>query len=80
MNKFKEILKQENGSKSYDAIIYVGDYENLPIFTFTTPHKREDLELPSKEYCDVIKKGILDTYTDMTGEDVEKYFRTLYIR
>ena len=80
MNQFKEILKQENGSKSYDAIIYVGDYENLPIFTFTAPHKREDLELPSKEYCDVIKKGILDTYTDMTGEDVEKYFRTLYIR
>ncbi len=77
MNQFQEILKQEGGSKSYDAIIYVGDYENLPIFTFTASHKREDLELPSKEYCDVIKKGILDTYTDMTDEDVEKYFESI---
>ena len=79
MNQFKGILKQESGSKSYDAIIYVDDYEGLPIFTFTASHKREDLELPSKEYCDVIKKGILDTYSDLTNDDVEKYFKSIKV-
>lgn len=77
MNQFKDILKQEQGTKSYDAIIYVGDYEDLPIFTFTASYKRTDLEHPSKEYCDVIKKGILDIYTNLTVEDVEKYFEDI---
>ena len=77
MSQFKGILEQECGSKSYNAIIYVGDYETFPIFTFTSAHKREDLETPSKEYCDVIKKGILDTYDNMTDEDVEKYFESI---
>ncbi len=77
MEQFKGVLKQESGSKAYDAIIYVGDYENLPIFTFTSSHKRDDLELPSKEYRDVIKKGLLDTYTNLKDEDVEKYFESI---
>jgi len=76
LSQFKDILKQEQGSKSYDAIIYVGEYEGLPIFSFTASHKRKDLELPSKEYCDVIKKGILDTYANLTEKDVEKYFKS----
>lgn len=77
MSQFKDVLKQEQGSKSYDAIIYVGKYEQLPIFTFTSSHKREDLELPSKEYCDVIKRGILDTYSNLTDDDVDKYFESI---
>ncbi len=77
MNQFKEVFMQEYGPKSYDAIIYVDDYENLPIFTFTSSYKREDLELPSKEYLDVIKKGILDTYTNLKVKDVEKYFESI---
>lgn len=77
MSQFKDVLKQEYGSKSYNAIIYVEDYENLPIFTFTSSNKRDDLEFPSKEYCDVIKKGILDTYTNLKEEDVLEYFESI---
>lgn len=77
INQFKDILKQEYGSKSYNAILYVDDYENIPIFTFTSFHKRDDLESPSKEYKDVIKRGILDTYTNLTDKDVEKYFEQI---
>ena len=74
MNQFRDVLKQEQGDKSYDAIIYVGEYDGLPIFTFTASHKRDDLESPSKEYRDVIKKGILETYANLTVDDVERYF------
>ena len=77
MNQFKDILKQEQDSKSYDAIIYVGEYDGFPIFTFSATHKREDIEAPSKEYCEVIKKGILDTYSNLKDEDVEKYFESI---
>lgn len=74
MSQFKDVLKQEYGSKSYNAIIYVDNYEDLPIFTFTAHPKREDLEPPSKEYCDVIKNGILETYSNLKTDDVENYF------
>ena len=74
MNQFRDVLKQEQGGKSYDAIIYVGEYDGLPIFTFTASHKRDDLESPSKEYRNVIKKGILETYANLTVDDVERYF------
>lgn len=77
MNQFRDILKQEYGPKSYNAIIYVGDYEELPIFTFTSSYKREDLERPSKEYEEIIKRGILDTYKNLSNEDVEKYLEKI---
>lgn len=77
MSQFKDVFMQEYGPNSYDAIIYVGEYENLPIFTFTSSYKRKDIEKPSKEYLDVIKNGILDTYTNLKDEDVEKYFQSI---
>ncbi len=75
MSQFRDILKQENDA--YDLVLYLGDYDNIPIFTFTADHKRGDFEPPSKEYCDVIKKGILDTYKNLDRNLLDDYFKKL---
>ena len=75
ISQFKDILKQEN--ELYDSIVYVDDYLCIPIFTFTSFHKLTCLNNPSREYCDVIKKGILDTYKELRDEDVDKYFKSI---
>ncbi len=72
MGQFRDILKQENDA--YNLILYLEDYEGLPIFTFTRKYKGNDLNSPSKEYCDVIKKGILDTYSDLDNTEIDKIF------
>ena len=77
MSQFKGIYEQENAKNSYNAIIYVDKCEGVPIFTFTAPERRKDLEPPSKEYCDVMKKGILDTYKNLDEKDIDIYFQNI---
>ena len=62
----KEEIKDINVEIQTEKILNAPVYKNQVIGKLT-------LKIGDK----IIKKGILDTYTDMTDEDVEKYFRTL---
>ena len=73
MSQFKDVLAQEQRCKLYDATIYVGVKDNLPIFTFTSSHKLNNITLPSKEYCSVIEKGLYKLF-DIDRETIYNYF------
>lgn len=75
IDQFIDIYKQEYSYKKYDTILYVDDYDNLPVFTFTASHKLKDIEKPSKSYKDIIKKGLLETYNYLSDKDIENYFK-----
>ena len=72
-SQFLDVFKQEHHLKDYDTILYVGKYNNVPIYTFTSTYKLHDLEKPSKEYLEVIRKGIKGTYINLSDKQIEKY-------
>lgn len=71
--QFLDVYKQEHHLKDYNTILYVGKYNKVPIYTFTSIYKLHDLEKPSNEYLDVIKKGIKDTYLNLSDKQIDKY-------
>ncbi|MBR2996905.1 hypothetical protein IKF33_00475 [Candidatus Saccharibacteria bacterium] len=73
-SQFKDILKQEQSCKLYNAILLVDEIDGLPVFSFTSKYKLEnELNPPSDEYVRVIKEGLLDLYkTDF--EQTKEYF------
>ena len=76
-SQFMDILHQEQRLKDYNTIVYIGKYHKRPIYTFTALHKLSDLEKPSKEYLDVIKEGILNTYNKLSTNKVDKYIKRI---
>ena len=72
-SQFLDVFKQEHRLKDYDTILYVGKYNKVPIYTFTSTYKLNDIEKPSKEYLEVIRKGIKDTYINLSNKQIEKY-------
>lgn len=72
MSQFKGILEQEQQSQFYNTILLVDIIDNLPVFTFTAKHRIDEmLSEPSKEYLDVINKGIYDLYGNV--EELKKW-------
>ena len=72
-SQFIDILKQEQNLKDYNTIIYVGKYNRVPIYTFTSLYKLNDLEKPSNEYLKTIEEGIKDTYKRISNKKIDKY-------
>lgn len=65
LNQFKDIFNQEAINDLYDTILLIDNIDNLPVFTFTSKEKYDELiNKPSKEYLDVINKGIKETYKE----------------
>lgn len=74
MSQFKSVLKQEG--KLYDAIVLAGYEDNLPVLTFTSSKKLDEiLNEPSDRYIDVIKKGLISCGYDFSEEEYKKYFK-----
>lgn len=76
-SQFIDILKQEQKLKAYDTLLYVGKYRRKPIFTFTALHKLKDIEEPSDQYLNTIRKGIRDTYKNLSKEKINKYMKRI---
>lgn len=76
ISQFKDILKQEQDCILYDTIVLIDYYDNLPIFTFTANHKLKDiLNNPSNKYIEVIKKGLKNTYPNLSDSKIYKYLK-----
>ncbi|MBR2704534.1 MAG: hypothetical protein IKE91_03600 [Clostridia bacterium] len=72
MKQFEGILKQEQRAQLYNTILLVDTIDNLPVFSFTAKHRIDELlSEPSKEYLDVINKGIDDLYGNV--EEIKKW-------
>ena len=76
---FDEIIK--NGSKSINNslsgnILYLGDEDNYPIFTFTSHFDETEYVKPDILYLATIGAGVKDTFK-MTVEQVTDYFMGL---
>ena len=72
-SQFIDIFKQEHHLKDYNTVLYVGKYNKVPIYTFTSIYKLNDLEKPSDEYIETIRKGIIDTYKNLSIKQIDKY-------
>ena len=71
---------REGSSKSwYNEVVELGYKDGVPIVTFThTPRQKEDV-IPSMDYVDVIKKGIQETYPELSEEDIGLYLMERYL-
>lgn len=59
----------------YGRIMYLGESENYPIYTFTNPVdlKEEPINMPSEEYILMIASGLIDNYNFNINE-LSQYF------
>ena len=76
-SQFLDIFKQEHHFKDYNTILYVGKYNKVPIYTFTSIYKLNDLEKPSDRYIEVIRKGIMETYKNLSTKQIDKYLKRI---
>ncbi|MGM9530919.1 gamma-glutamylcyclotransferase family protein [Intestinibacter sp.] len=70
--QFEKIKYQEGGW--YQNQLSLSKYDGKDIVTFTD-FDIEAIREPSERYLDVIKKGILETYIDMTESEVLLYLK-----
>lgn len=75
MNQFKQIFEQEKRTLLYDTIIYIEQVEGLPVLTFSAHKKLECLNKPSDKYLEVIKQGLMNTFEQLTNEEIDEYLR-----
>lgn len=75
-----EMVKR-NGAQTflnswYGHIVYVGEQDGLPIYTFTAPWSGEDAHFtsPSKAYLTTIIKGINECY-ELQDHELVQYFQ-----
>jgi len=66
-----ECLHKQEGKGWYHKILILGKKDGLTIKTFTGCWMN-NINLPSEEYLDVIKKGLKET-TGWTDQEIEKY-------
>jgi hypothetical protein len=59
----------------YGNLIYLGEKNNFPIFTFTNKETTKTFNEPSKPYLKTIIKGIKETYNH-TNNEIAEYFIT----
>lgn len=73
---FEEAMKSENyiviENSWYGKIIYLGNHENIPVFTFTNEINLE-CNKPSTDYVKIIAKGIKKAY-GLSSKELVKYF------
>lgn len=57
----------------YGKILFLGERDGYPIYTFTNPHDLQDYRKPSKEYLQMIASGIYENY-HLDLETLSSYF------
>lgn len=62
-------------AKYYGRLIYLGDHNSNPVFTFTADWDEKEVQYnrPGQNYLSVITRGIKETY-DLSNEEIVKYF------
>ena len=63
------------GAGWYGRVLYLGEADGHPIFTFTGRWEDDAIVFnrPSKEYRDMIARGLRETYPGMGKEEVREY-------
>lgn len=69
--QFLSIQSQE-GPK-YRRKLMLGIVDGLPVYTFTSPEKREDLNAPSADYVQTILAGLKETYPGVSDTVLLSY-------
>ena len=78
MFQFKEILKQEQSCKLYDILIMVDYIDEIPVLTFTSKHKLNNIiQKPSNLYLKVIKEGIQELYKELNAKEISDYLEEM---
>lgn len=70
-SQFHEIMRMEGAI--YSKKITLNSIDGIPCYTFTSPVKRTDSNVPSREYFETIVKGILETNECLTKATAEAY-------
>lgn len=73
LSQFEQIKELEG--EAYKKVLYLGEVEKIPVYTFTAPEKRTDLGIPSADYFDTILKGLERLYEEKSSEELEEYLR-----
>ncbi len=58
----------------YKKRLYLGTIQGMPVYSFTDKQKNPELRMPSDEYFQTIRKGLLECYTDVfTEREITEY-------
>ncbi len=68
--QYLEVSKQEGAW--YDNEFYLGEYNGYPLYTLTSSTKYTN-NRPDEAYLDVIRKGLLETYKDLSIKEINNY-------
>ena len=66
-NQYEEVQHQEG--PNYRKKIYLGETDDLPMYTFTDHHKNEPLCTPSADYFSTILSGLQEVYSGIYSEE-----------
>ena len=61
-----------DGSRSYDKVLYCGEYKQYPVLTLTSPFPKQPYTKPSHAYIRVIVSGLQSTYK-LTSNEIFEY-------
>jgi hypothetical protein len=65
------------GYRRYTRLLYLGDKRGYPAFTFTGPREHSSLAArtaPSEEYVRAMAEGMMETFPNLTAEEISDYF------
>jgi hypothetical protein len=75
--QFGEIRRMEG--PNYTREVDMGAVDGIPVKTFTHLSRFSQDNKPGMRYIGVIKKGIQDTYTDMSESEIDAYLMDKYL-
>lgn len=67
---------------AYSRILYLGTFDSYPAFTFTSPMgvSEHTLNPASVKYMNVIKRGLKETFSELSDENIESYLELINSR
>ena len=73
--QFKEVQKQE-GLSWYNMVIELDSIDGIPTLTFTNDEilKSKDLNFVDDMYLSVLRKGLKESFSELSDEDINNYF------
>lgn len=79
--QFEDVKKQEGASnKWYGHVLELGEMGGIPVKTLTRVPENIGqyvINTPSLEYLDMLRRGLVETYTSMTVEEVGRYLNDI---
>lgn len=77
VEQLRNIQQQEGGW--YNGILVLGTEDGIPVKTITHTPRFEEDNKPGMRYIEVIKKGIQETYPDMSEAEIDAYLMDIYL-